>query len=555
LPKVLQALDAASLVGLDTETTGLDPRRDKVRLLQLATETNAFVLDLARVPSEALGSVFELLSKKTVISHNSHFDLQFLAPIGFTPGSVHCTMLLSQLLHGPRRTKGFHTLEQVALREIGVALEKDLQRSDWCGELSNEQLGYAAMDASVLLPLYLSLSTKVKLAGLDRVADIERRCLPAILWLSKSGVPFDFPAWEALARDAAQEAEALALQVTATAPAPPGGGSWNWNSWQQVQKVFALVGVKLKSTGDDALAAVDHPLASLLRKYRAAAKRVSTYGTSWLKDAFSSGRLFTDWKQMGCVTGRMASASPNLQNLPGDSRYRACFRAPEGRVLVKADYSQIEMRITAKIANDPAMLGAYSRGDDLHTLTARRMLGREDITPSDRKLAKPVNFGLIYGLGTKSLRAKAKAEYGLDLTLEDAERYRRAFFAGYPGIVRWHRLLRRETTSAVRTLAGRRCPLPEKHFYGTKANYVVQGTGGDGLKLALALLWERRDQCPGAFPVLAVHDEIVVEADADQADVAATWLKQAMTDAMAPLIAPVPVEVKAAVGATWASGE
>jgi hypothetical protein len=137
------------------------------------------------------------------------------------------------------------------------------------------------------------------------------------------------------------------------------------------------------------------------------------------------------------------------------------------------------------------------------------------------------------------------------MSLEEAERYRSAFFQTYPGIARWHQRIRRERATETRTLAGRRVLVEADGFFGGKANYAVQGTGGDGIKLALALLWERRDQVPGAFPVLVVHDEIVVECDQDQADAVAGWLRQAMLDGMAPLIEPVPVEVEVKIGQTW----
>jgi DNA polymerase I-like protein with 3'-5' exonuclease and polymerase domains len=557
LDVVAAALGDVDLVGLDTETTGLDPRRDRVRLLSLAVDTIdggtfTYLIDCQKVAPRPL---FDLLAEKELVGHNLAFDLGFLAALGFEPGAVHDTMLLSQLLHGPRKGKGFHGLARVAERELGRALSKDLQRSDWSGELSAEQLEYAARDAAVLLPLYARLAEQVRTAGMGRVGQVEARCLPAMVWLARSGAPFDRAAWEALAATAGREAEDLARQLDGAAPPRDGylqkAGAWNWSSPGQVKEAFEAAGVALEKTDDDALAALDHPLAGLLREYRSASKLASTYGTTWLKGAYHDGRLHAEWRQLGCITGRMASASPNLQNLPGDPRYRHCFRAPEGRVLVKADYSQIELRIAAKVTGDKAMLDAYARGEDLHTLTARRMLGKAEVSAAERKLAKPVNFGLIYGLGVKALRLKAKAEYGLDLSPEEAERYRRAFFAGYPGVAAWHRRLRGETAPEVRTLAGRRCPLPEKHFYGTRANYTVQGTGGDGIKLALALLWERRDQAPGAFPVPAVHDEIVVEADAGRADAVATWLKAAMVEAMAPLIDPVPVEVEVKVGATW----
>jgi DNA polymerase-1 len=551
---VQAALGDAEEVGLDTETTGLDPHDDRVRLLSLSVPTIdgghfAYVLDCFAVDPRPL---FGALAEKMLVGHNLSFDLSFLAGLGFTPGEIRDTMILSLLLDGPRKPKGHHGLAQVAARELGVTLDKGQQQSDWTAPaLTDEQLWYAARDATVLLPLNRVFSRKVAEAGMAQVAEIESRCLPAMAWLSRSGVPFDREAWEALAAEAGRAVQGLARQLAEHAPPRPGGLAWNWNSPKQVKEALAAVGVPLESTDDNALAAAEHPLAALLRAYRSASKLASTYGVKWLKGAYHDGRLYAEWKQLGCITGRMASASPNLQNLPGDPRYRRCFRAPAGRVLVKADYSQIELRITAKVTGDRAMRDAYANGADLHTLTAQQMTGREDITKEERQLAKPVNFGLIYGLSAGSLRRKAKAEYGLAMTIQDAERYRQAFFRSYPGVAAWHRRLRADSAPAVRTLAGRSCLLPEKHFYGTRANYTVQGTGGDGIKLALALLWERREQCPGAFPVLAVHDEILVEVDAGQANAAAAWLRQAMLDGMAPLIDPAPVEVEVKVGRNW----
>jgi DNA polymerase I len=264
-------------------------------------------------------------------------------------------------------------------------------------------------------------------------------------------------------------------------------------------------------------------------------------------------RLRCDWKQMGAKTGRMSSRAPNLQNLPR-GEYRRCFKAPPGRVLIKADYSQIELRIAAKVANEERMIAAYQRGEDLHTLSARQLTGRQEITKQERHLAKPINFGLIYGLGVASLRTKAKAEYGVEMSRAEAERYRNAFFKGWPGIVRWHRQLKAQVPRGVnetRTLTGRRVIVDGNWWYGGRANYILQGTGGDGIKQALGLLWERREEVAGAFPVLVVHDEIVVECAADQAEVVTGWLKQAMVDAMAQLLDPVPVEAEANGGTSW----
>jgi DNA polymerase-1 len=255
----------------------------------------------------------------------------------------------------------------------------------------------------------------------------------------------------------------------------------------------------------------------------------------------------------------MSCSKPNLQNLPrGD--YRRCIVAPPGRVLVKADYSQIELRIAAKVSGDEALLEAYRNREDLHVLTAQRVLGVGEVSPEDRQLAKALNFGLLYGMGARGLKKYAKSEYDLELTEEEAQSYREAFFHAYPGLARWHRETKRagwqhkiryRLSPETRTLTGRRRLIDDKTSDMQRLNSPVQGTGADGLKLALALLWERRAEVPGAFPVLAVHDEIVIEAGEGQAGDVADWLKRAMIEAMAPLIEPVPVQVDVAVSTTW----
>src|SRR5262249_14699664 len=218
---------------------------------------------------------------------------------------------------------------------------------------------------------------------------------------------------------------------------------------------FALAGIVLEKTDDDALAAVDHPLAALLRAHRSASKRVSTYGSEWAGKAYHDGRLFAGWKQIGADPGRMVCSSPNLQNLPRDPRYRRCIVAPPGRVLIKADYSQIELRIAARISGDKALLDAYARGLDVHTLTAQRILGKEEVTKADRQTAKSLNFGLLYGMGAKGLRAYALSNYGVELTEDEARGYREAFFDTYAGLRRWHRSVP-EAPADTRTLTGRR---------------------------------------------------------------------------------------------------
>jgi DNA polymerase-1 len=473
LPVVQTALDGTVLVGLDVETAApdakrlsekerkaaaLDPRVGSVRLLSLDTDTTdtgwyAYLVDCQRVDTRPL---FDALAERPVVAHNALFDLRFLARLGFVPGAAHCTMLQAQLLAAGTRDKV--SLAACAQRELGRELSKEEQSGDWSGGLTAAQLDYAAEDARVLAPLHAAQMTRLRAAGLERVYEIERRCLPAVVWMADKGVAFDRQTWLALAGEAEAEANALSDRLNQLAPqnAQAGLSVVNWNSPVQIKAVFHTLGISLDSTDDEHLAAVNHPIAEAIRDYRAARKRCTTYGADWLKHVAPDNRVYAGWRQLGADSGRMSCRDPNLQNLPRNPRYRKCFVAPPGRVLVKADYSQVELRIAAKIAGEQRMVEAYRRGDDLHTLTARMLLGKDEVTKADRQLAKAVNFGLLYGMGWKGFRIYARTNYGVDLTAEQAQSYRAAFFQAYPGLARWHQQVRRAHAPETRTLTGRR---------------------------------------------------------------------------------------------------
>jgi DNA polymerase-1 len=556
---VVGALAETALVGLDMETTGLDAHRDRARLLSLDLDTcdggrHTYLLDLFALAVDDLAPVWAELAAKEVIAHNAGFDLGFLARLGFVPGArVHDTLMTARLLAaGTRRPCD---LESLAASILEITLDKTHQTADWSGALTPDRLAYAARDAAVLLPLYRRLKDAVETAGLAAVLDIEERCVPAVVWLADAGVPFDAAAWRALADGAERDVRRLKQDLDRVAgPLCPtdlfGTAEVNWDSPPQIQSIFTAAGIAVTATRDDALASVDHPLAATLRDYRAARKRTSAYGEKFLAHARPDGRVYPRWNQLGADSGRMSASAPNMQQLPRGKEYRACVRAPAGRVLVKADYSQIELRIAAKVADEARMIAAYREGADLHTLTAKRVLGLEAVTTEQRQLAKALNFGLLYGMGARGFRQYAKAHYDVDLTDDQATRYRESFFAAYPGLRSWHRAVGNGSAKETRTLTGRRVLFAKPRF-NDMLNSPVQGTGADGLKLALALLWERREEVSGAVPVLAVHDEIVVECDVGPAESVAAWLKQAMVDAMAPLVDPVPVGVEVQVAQTW----
>ena len=558
LTQILPQLISAPVLACDTETTGLDSRKDALRLVQLATPEHVYLFDVQALPTAALRPVFD--TDKRWIFHNAKFDVKFLVSAGLPwPQRIFDTMLASQLMTAGLRTG--HSLEDVVHRELELSLPKDVRISDWTHELSQDQCAYAARDVAVLWPLYQRFHVALQDAGLTRAADIEFRCVNALAWIEMQGMGFDAERW--LVRTLDDEARLVELRQQLDEAAPGHGFGVNWLSHQQVKELFHSFGVSLPNTRADTLKKVDHPVARLLVAYKEIAKRVSTYGRAVI-DSYcdpDTGRVYPVYFQNGAATGRMSCGGPNIQQIPKGKAFRACFRAADGAALITADYSQVELRIAAALANDATMLQAFRDRTDLHALTASRILQLPlaHVQRQHRQLAKSVNFGLLYGMGIRGLKLDAEAKYGVSMTEAEAARYHHAFFHTYQGLARWHQQAKRQIEHAqrsqqtieTRTMTGRRF-LGVRHF-NVLLNIPVQGTGGDGLKLALARLFEHRHEAPGAFPVACVHDEIVVEAPLANADQVAAWLKRHMTAAMQEIVGDsVPIEVETTIGKDWA---
>lgn len=574
LERTLPVLHAAPVLACDTETTGLDWRTASLRLVQLATPDHAYLFDLRRVPLQRLFPLFAGertdshhsdgphgdREKKLWLFHNAKFDLKFLVAAGCPwPGRVFDTMLANQVLKAGLRVR--HGLEEVVALELGRALPKGLQASDWSGEIEPEQYAYAARDVAVLWPLYVRQWAALSAAGLQRAADIEFRCVVALAWLELAGITFDAPRW--LGRVEQDEAELRRLAGRLDERARALGRAVNWASAQHVKAVFQDVDVELPDTRAATLKQIDHPMAVLLLDYKEVAKRVSTYGRGVIDAFFDTGteRVFPAYYQNGAATGRMSCGGPNIQQIPKAPAFRSCFCAGPGKVLITADYSQVELRIAAAVAGDETMLQAFRNRTDLHALTASRILRLplDRVEARHRQLAKSVNFGLLYGMGVNGLRRDAEAKYGARMSPREAARYHRAFFETYRGIADWHQRAKRQSEQARRLDRGAETRTPTgRRFLGVRQfnallNIPVQGAGGDGLKLALARLFEHRAQLPSATPVACVHDEILVEANRDDAEEARAWVREHMIAAMQEVVNDrVPIEVDTTLGKDWA---
>ena len=398
--------------------------------------------------------------------------------------------------------------------------------------------------------------------GSGAVAEIERRASPAVAWMQDSGVPFDATGWRDQLERVQADVDRLGEELAQLAPDHPEGRAWNWRSPQQVKAAFALVGIKLPNSKEETLARLAHPLAKALTEYRKASKTVGSFGARFLESVQGDGRIYATWRQIGTETGRMSCSGPNLQQLPPEVRRHV--RAPEGRAFVWADYRQAEIRVLACASGDPTLVEAFRAGTDPYRATAASMFGvQEEVTEEQRKAAKVVTFSFIFGATAFGIARK------LGVRVHEARRLKKLYFAAHPRVEAFlgATVQKALDTGRVRTLAGRVRRFEDIHAMNRKEagaavreamNHPMQGGCADGFKLALALLHERRHECPGAVPIIALHDEMLIECDEAEVERVASWLERAMKDGMAEVLAfgsagkgRIPVEVSVRSGKTW----
>ena len=555
--------------GLDIETAplpafrtdpkaGLDPWRSAIRLVQVYPGGDAcFVFDVAAI---GLSAMRELLHARPWVAHNAIFELKHLLHAGAAPARLGCTLLQDNALGNGRRS-----LAVLARERLEWALDKTLQVSDWtAANLTPEQLDYAALDAVAAYRLAGIQRDELQARGLLRCYQLMRDAQPAIARLELNGCPFDTAAhtaliaqWQHTAEQARGELDSLLNGANPDSPLqlsrwlaanlPPDAlAAWPKTATGQL------------ATDADALAGLTLPALEPLARYKAAMKLLGTYGKGYAAHISPvTGRIHASFTLGGTATGRLSCSSPNIQNPPRDPAFRALFAPPPGRVLVVADYSQIELRVAALVAGDPAMLAAYAAGEDLHRKTAAAVLGKEpgDVTKAERQMAKAVNFGLLFGQGPKGLQAYAKASYGVDMSITQAERARSAFFAAYPGLSAWQVNTRKaaDRVRQIRTPGGRVRAL-DKNIGTECLNTPVQGGAAECLLATLAAL--DVDSLGGRL-VNIVHDELVVECEPEAAGAVSAAVEAAM---VAGFLAIFPTGstrdlVEAHAGPSWAAAK
>ena len=336
--------------------------------------------------------------------------------LGCEVGAVYDTYLASILIkagEGERR----HGLADVVQFFLGRTLDKSEQVSNWAAdELTHSQIEYAARDAAIMCEVREKLDERIAVDGLAEVLKLENECVMPIAEMELNGFYLDKERWreqlgvvqKAQAKFANELQDMLSAGVAQASLF--GRAEINLDSQAQVADALVGLGIPMPNTTRawelQPLAEKYPPVAKLL-EYRTVAKASSSFGENILEFIEpATGRIHADFRQIGAPTGRFSCSSPNLQQIPHEAEYRRCFRAPDGRMLVIADYSQIELRILADISDDKNFIEAFAGGEDFHSATAAQVFGikAEDVTADQRSFAKRLNFGVVYGLARRGLR-------------------------------------------------------------------------------------------------------------------------------------------------------
>jgi DNA polymerase I len=581
----LTRIQAAPLVSFDTETTSLDPMQARLVGMSFAIEPGcAAYLPLAHnyagAPQQlGLDAVLAKLrpwledARASKVGQNLKYDAHVLANHGIRlDGVAHDTLLQSYVLESHKP----HDMDSMAARHLGVkTITFEEVAGKGAGQIGFDQVSveraseYAAEDADITLQLHRTLYPQVendaKLMKIYR--DIEMPVMKVLHTMERHGVLIDTRLLDVQSRELGLKMMDIEAAAHRQAEQP-----FNLNSPKQIQEIlFTKQGLPVikktpggtPSTDEDVLAqlALDYPLPKLLLEYRGIAKLKSTY-TDKLPRMMNpvTGRVHTNYAQAVAITGRLSSTEPNLQNIPVRNaegrRIREAFVAPAGSCIVSADYSQIELRIMAHISQDASLLRAFEAGEDIHRATAGEIFSVEPdkVDAEQRRYAKVINFGLIYGMSAFGLAGQ------LGIERSAAQQYMERYFARYPGVAEYMRVTREKAREQgyVETVFGRRLWLAEiRSSNGARRqgaeraaiNAPMQGTAADLIKMAMIAVqsWLESERLATKL-IMQVHDELVLEVpDAELATIQANL--PGLMCGVAQLSVPLVVEM--GTGPNW----
>ena len=582
----LEKIEQAKLTAFDTETTSINYMKAEIVGFSLSVTANeAAYIPLAHDYPGAPDQLprDEVLQKlrgwlqddsKKKVGHHLKYDAHILARYDISLAGMQFDSMLESYVLNSVATR--HDMDSVARHYLG---RETIHYEDVAGkgvkQLTFNQIDletaapYAAEDADVTLQLHQTLWQQLsEFATLKSVyEDIEQPLVPILLEMEETGVLVDRKMLNTQSGELAKKMIGLEAKAHELA-----GGPFNLGSPKQLQQIlFEQLGLPIirktpkgqPSTAEDVLAelAGDYELPAVIIDYRSVSKLKSTYTDKLpLQIAESTGRIHTSYHQAVAATGRLSSTDPNLQNIPirtpEGRRIRQAFVAPEGQVLLAADYSQIELRIMAHLSQDPGLMKAFADEQDVHRATAAEVFSMtlDEVTDDQRRSAKAINFGLMYGMSAFGLAKQ------LGIARGEAQEYVNLYFDRYPGVKAYMDDIREKASANgfVETVFGRRLYLPEinarnanrrQYAERTAINAPMQGTAADIIKKAMIAVHQwLQDDRPGARMIMQVHDELVFEVDKDKVEPVRERVIELMNGAAT---LSVPLRVDAGVGANW----
>lgn len=588
MEKMVQRLSAAQMISIDTETSSQDQMLAELIGISLAVEPGeAYYLPIGHRTSSCeqlpmnyiLQALAPVLCKANTpkVGHNLKYDFVVLARHGLNISPLSFdTMIAEWLINPASRNLGLKSLAWVRkglkMTEIEELIGRGKQQRSIAEVAVDKVAAYAGADAEVVLQLLPELRQELeKRAALRLFEDVEMPLIPVLADMEMTGIGLDVPFLQQMSKELEARLTSIEQDVFSEVGSP-----FNINSPQQLSealfnklKIRPPGNAQRTSTGFYSTAAgiLDelrgtHRVVDLILEYRELAKLKSTYLDALPQQVNPhTGRVHTSFNQTGSVTGRLASSNPNLQNIPIRTdvgrKVRRAFIASPGNILLSVDYSQIELRIVAHMANDEAMLAAFHAGQDIHATTASAIFDvpLSQVTKEQRRHAKAINFGLIYGMSAYGLMRYA------DLTMAEAENFMRAYFARFPGVRRYLDEVRRQASDQgyVETLLGRRRYFPELKTRTDQSlrnreereaiNAPIQGTAADIIKIAMLRIPKAlKEKGLSAKMLLQVHDELVLECPQEELAPTARVVREVMETAF-PL--HVPLKAEARYGPNW----
>lgn len=403
---------------------------------------------------------------------------------------------------------------------------KFISRINYNYTLTEKHVDEVAREVNCMFALKEKMEEKLNQLLLKATAQLEFKCIYSILNLENAGVKFDVVKYRALLEVISQHKEKLEEENT-------------YLDKIEIQQDIVMI---------------ENVNPEIVRNYKKTLFILQRYNEEFLKCVGPDSRIHPVYSQNDSNTGRVYCSNPNLQQFPRDKRFRECIIPVAGCKFIIADYSQIELRIAAEISNDETMIKAFQNKQDIHRITASSIIQKDfsDITDEERRAAKAVNFGLLYGMSSERLQRYAMEQYQISLTLEEAENFKQRFFENFKGIRAWQQQCSdKRYRKVTRTLNGRRRVWPDNPKPTEMLNTPIQGTEADILKLALIKL-DVELKAYDANVVLIVHDEIIVEVAEDKAEEVKDILVKCMEEAGQALLTKVPIEVEAVIAHSWA---